>query len=78
MKILILILMVSCASRSPLTGKKDELVHVSMVMDQVQQSYMKGCVDAYKDIHLGPAFESCKVKAKDHRMEIESILGQDL
>ncbi|MES2527898.1 MAG: hypothetical protein V4598_12470 [Bdellovibrionota bacterium] len=77
MKILILILMVSCAHRSPLAGKKDELVHVSLVMAQVQQSYMKGCVDAYKEFQLGPAFESCKVKAKDHRMEIESIMAQD-
>lgn len=80
MKIIFLLLLIvsSCAHRTPLSGKKDDLVQVALVMDQVQQSYMKGCVDAFKEFSLGPAFESCKVKAKDHRMEIQSILDQDL
>jgi hypothetical protein len=47
-------------------------------MDQVQASYLKGCVDAYKELKLGPAFPSCKERAKNYRMEIESILSQDL
>ncbi len=78
MKIIFLLLLISsCAHKSPLSSKKDDLVHVSMVMDQVQQSYMKGCVDASKEFSLAPAFETCKAKAKDHRMEIQSILDQD-
>ena len=76
MKYIFLLSLLACATRPPITNHKDELVHVSTVMDQVQFSYLKGCVDAYKELKLGPAFETCKVKAKDHRMEIQSILTQ--
>jgi hypothetical protein len=77
MKYILLMTLLACAHRAPLAGKKDELVHVSTVMDQVQFSYMKGCVDAYKDLKLGPSFPDCKVKAKAHREEIQSIINQD-
>ncbi len=77
MKYLFFLSLLACASKPPITNHKDELVHVSTVMDQVQFSYLKGCVDAYKEIKLGPAFETCKAKAKDHRLEIQSILDQD-
>lgn len=78
MKILFpLLLVFACSHRPPLANKKDDLVHVSTVMDQVQQSYMKGCVDAYREIKLGPSFESCKARAKEHRLEIQSIIDQD-
>ncbi len=76
MKILILLILVACAHRPPLADKKDDLVHISSVMDQVQFSYMKGCVDAYKDLKLGPSFPDCREKAKAHRMEIKSIIDQ--
>ena len=78
MKYILLLSLIACASKPPLTNHKDELVHVSTVMDQVQFSYLKGCVDAYKELRLGPAFETCKVKAKDHRLEIQSILDQQV
>ncbi len=78
MKILFpLLILFSCSHRPPLADKKDDLVHVGTVMDQVQQSYMKGCVDASKEFSLAPAFETCKAKAKDHRMEIQSIINQE-
>jgi hypothetical protein len=72
-----LILLFACSHRPPLLNKKDDLVHVSTVMDQVQQSYMKGCVDVYQQFKLGRSFEACKVKAKEHRLNIQSILDQD-
>ncbi len=78
MKYLILIALIACSHRPPLADKKDndELVRVSTVMDQVQFSYMKGCVDAYKDLKLGPSFPDCREKAKEHRNEIKSIIDQ--
>lgn len=72
-----LFFVISCATRPPLADKKDDFVHVSTVMDQVQFSYMKGCVDAYKDLKLGPSFPSCKEKAIEHRNEIKSIIEQE-
>lgn len=79
MKYFLLLTLIACASRNkpPITDHKDELVHLSTVMDQIQFSYQKGCVDAYRDVKLGPSFETCRDKAKDHRLEMESILRQD-
>lgn len=78
MKHFLLIFLLACSHRPPLSEKKDDLVHVSTVMDQVQFSYLKGCVDASKELKLGPSFETCKLKAKEHRLEIQSILDQDV
>lgn len=78
MKILILLALIACSHRPPIADKKDDLVHISTVMDQVQFSYMKGCVDAYKDLKLGPSFPDCREKAKEHRNEIKSIIDQPL
>ena len=78
MKYLLLLSLLACATKHPITNHKDELVHVSTVMDQVQLSYLKGCMDAYREIKIPTAIETCKVKAKDHRMEIQSILDQQV
>jgi len=76
MKYILLLTLLACASKPPITNHKDELVHISTVMNQVQFSYLKGCVDAFKELNLGPSFDTCKDKAKDHRLEIQSILDQ--
>jgi hypothetical protein len=78
MKYFFLLILISCAHKIPLSNKQGDLVHVSTVMDQVQSSYLKGCMDAYKEMNLAPAFPTCKEKAKEHRAEIQSILDQDL
>lgn len=78
MKYFFLLSLIACATKHPITNHKDELVHVSTVMDQVQLSYMKGCMDAYREIKLPEPIETCKVKAKDHRLEIQSILDQQV
>ena len=79
MKYIFLLILFSCAHKKiPLSDKKDDLVHVSTVMGQVQASYLKGCMDVYKEMNLAPAFPTCKEKAKEHRAEIQSILDQDL
>ena len=77
MKYLFLIAIISCAHRPPLTDKKDDLVHVSTVMDQVQASYLKGCADAFGMLKIPRPFETCRDKAILHRQEIQSILDQD-
>ncbi|MFL5786228.1 MAG: hypothetical protein ACJ76H_16535 [Bacteriovoracaceae bacterium] len=79
MKYIFLLAIISCAHKKiPLSEKQDDLVHVSTVMNQVQASYLQGCVDVYKEMKLAPAFPTCKEKAKEHRAEIQSILDQDL
>lgn len=78
MKLLLLLIVVSCASRPPLGENQGEFVQVSTVLDQVQFSYQKGCVDAHRELRLGGAFDTCKARAKEHRLEIQSILDQDL
>lgn len=75
---LFLFVLISCAStKPPLSRSQGDLVHVSTVMEQVQFSYMKGCVDAHRELQLASAFETCRARAIDHRLEIKSILDQD-
>lgn len=77
MKYLLLLLVIACSHRPPLSEKSGDFVQISTVMDQVQFSYQKGCVEAYRELNLGPGFETCKMKAKEHRLEIQSIIDQE-
>jgi hypothetical protein len=73
-KILILLfLTIGCAHK-----KRDiedpDLVTVKTALDQAQMSYLKGCVDAYKENKLGPAFEHCVQQAKKHRLNLDDFM----
>lgn len=74
--IFILLLLVSC-SQVP-TKKGDEDVPLDAALNQAQMSYLKGCVEAKKELKIPQVFEGCRDKSLLHRQELEEILGQDL
>lgn len=75
-KILVLLLLVSCAQVK--TQKQSDEVSVAVALDQAQMSYLKGCVDAMKEIKIPITFIGCRDKAILHRQELDSIMNQDL
>lgn len=74
--ILITLFLVSCAHKQP--QNREDLVSVLSALDQAQMSYLKGCVDAMKDQQIPVNFENCRDKSKAHRLELDSIMDQDL
>ena len=72
-----LLAFVSCA-QAPTKSEKDDLVTVRTALDQAQASYLKGCVEAMKDLKIPVAFPGCRDKAIVHRRELDSIMDQDL
>lgn len=72
----LLFALVSCA-QAPVK-KQEDLVSVLTALDQAQASYLKGCVDAMRDLKIPIAFEGCRDKAIVHRRELDSIMDQDL
>lgn len=52
----------------------DEVSEVA-ALDQAQNSYLKGCVEAFRSMNIGPTFETCLEKAKGHRLELEGIMN---
>lgn len=75
--IILLLLLMSCAQVPPKTYK-DDLVSVDAAINHAYASYLKGCVDAFHDLKMPGAFESCKDKALIHRRELDSFMSQDL
>lgn len=76
-QLFILLLMVSCAHR-PEKSNQDDLVTVRTALDQAQASYLRGCVEALKDLKVPAAFPGCRDKSFIHRQELDSIMEQDL
>ena len=74
--VLILLLLVSC-SQVP-TKKGEDDVTLDAALNQAQMSYLKGCVEAKKELKIPQVFEGCRDKSLVHRHELEEILGQDL
>jgi hypothetical protein len=75
MKILWITLIISsCAHRSPKVETNDVSIHSALM--QAQASYLKGCVDALKEIKLPVTFETCRDKSLFHRKELEGIMNQ--
>jgi hypothetical protein len=76
-EVVILFLLVSCAQVKPKTVQ-DDLVTVNTALTQAQFSYLKGCVDAMKELKIPIAFPGCRDKAILHRRELDSIMEQEL
>ena len=72
----LLLLLMSC-SQVP-TKKGEEDVSLDAALNQAQMSYLKGCVEAKKELKIPQVFEGCRDKSLVHRHELEEILGQDL
>ena len=64
----------SCAHHNKDKHEQEDLVSVDSALMHAQASYLKGCVDALKDIKIPLAFHGCRDKALLHRQEIESFL----
>lgn len=66
---------ISCAHKNnqPLN---EEMVSVEAAITHAQFSYLKGCVDALKELKVPIAFPGCRDKSLIHRQEIESIMLQ--
>ncbi len=80
MRILIIALfLVSCASQNnpPTNNREEDLVSLQAAIMHAQASYMKGCVDAMKDLKVPLAFHGCRDKSIIHRQELETFLLQD-
>ncbi len=44
---------------------------------QAQASYLKGCVDALKDLKIPLAFHGCRDKSILHRGELDQLMLRD-
>jgi hypothetical protein len=74
--LLILLFLFSCAHRQP--ERNEELVSLEAALMQAQASYLKGCVDALKDIKVPVAFHGCRDMSILHRQEIDQIMNQPI
>lgn len=52
-------------------------VSVDVALNHIFASYLRGCVDAFKELKVPLSFEICRDKAKLHRTEILEMLDQD-
>jgi len=76
MKILLILLLLSSCAHNPKINTDEDNVSVQSALMQAQASYLKGCVDAMKEIKLPVTFETCRDKSLFHRKELEGIMNQ--
>lgn len=77
MKILLAALILTgCAHHKP-EAPQEELVSLNATLNHIQASYLKGCVDALKEIKVPVAFPGCRDKSLLHRQEVEQIILQE-
>jgi len=72
----IALLLAGCAHKQP-DKPEEELVSINSALNHIQASYLKGCVDALKDIKVPLAFHGCRDKAFLHRQEVEQFIMQE-
>lgn len=79
MKFSLLFLLIACStSKTPKNEPPThDLVTVRTALEQAQMSYLKGCVDSFRDLGMAPSFDTCRIKAMKHRQEIDSIMEQE-
>ena len=72
--VMVTLLFISCAHRP--RRVEDDLVSVYAALMHAQASYLKGCVDAMKELKAPLAFPTCRDKAISHRKEIQKFMNQ--
>lgn len=79
-KIFFLFFLYSCSqvSTRPTPPPERDQVSVDTALDHIRSSYLKGCVDAFKELKIPASFEHCRDKAKEHEEEVLSILLQPI
>lgn len=78
-KILLLLFLTYGCAQVPPRGKvntQNDDVSLVVALDQAQMSYLKGCVEAFKEMGQGPSFDRCRDRAVQHRKEIDFIHSQ--
>ncbi|MFY7993920.1 MAG: hypothetical protein ACOVP4_11550 [Bacteriovoracaceae bacterium] len=68
------LLLTSCAHLSSDTSPEGPLVTVHTALNQAQSSYLRGCVEAYQSLRLGPTYFYCLENARKHRLELQMIM----
>lgn len=71
-------MLVSCAHQAPKPEQEEDLVSLDAALNQAQASFLKGCVDAMKELKVPIAFPGCRDKAIIHRRELDQLMQQDL
>lgn len=74
--LILLFILTACAHNKPVSPK-EELVSLDAALNHAQASYLKGCVDALKELKIPVAFPGCRDKANKHRQEIEAFIYQE-
>jgi hypothetical protein len=74
----LLFFLYSCSQLSPVTRPPrpadETLVSLESAYNHMRSSYLKGCVDALKEIGLPHSFDHCLDKAKWHEKEVRQIV----
>ena len=76
-KLLLFLFLYSCSQVSKRPTIPDDRISVQTALDHIRSSYLKGCVDAWKDLGFPVSFEICRDQAILHEKEVRGILGQD-
>jgi hypothetical protein len=70
---LLIVILCSCAHRPP--ADEEELVSVQVALMHAQASYLKGCVEAMKELGVPVAFHGCRDRAFRHRRELDAFMA---
>jgi hypothetical protein len=77
MKFMFLLFLYSCSQVSVRKEPPTDLVTVETALDHLRASYMKGCVDAAKELERPGTFVNCRDKAQLHYDEVKTLMMQD-
>jgi hypothetical protein len=72
----LLFFLYSCSQVSRKSPPHGDLVSVDAALDHIQASYLRGCVEAFKELGVPTSFEHCRDKAEDHQNEVRQIIEQ--
>jgi len=75
-KIIFLLFLYSCSQVSSRKPSLHEPVDVEIALDHIKASYMRGCVEAFKELNVPISFENCRDKAEFHQNEVREIMDQ--
>jgi hypothetical protein len=74
----LLFFLYGCSQLSPprkvQPSEEASLISLESTYDHIRSSYLKGCVDAFKELRLPLAFDHCLEKAKIHEQEVRQIV----
>jgi len=75
-KFIFLLFLYSCSQVSVRQEPLSDFVTVDTALDHLRASYMKGCVDAAKELKRSGTFVNCRDKAQLHYDEVKTLMIQ--